>query len=32
MFDRLVWVRGQLSELVTALDPDAVSGQTARGW
>ncbi len=32
MFDQLVSVRGQLAELVTALDPDALSGQTARGW
>ncbi len=32
MFDRLVSVRGQLAELVTAVDPDALSGQTARGW
>jgi Domain of unknown function (DUF222) len=30
MYERLVWVRGQLAELVTAVDPDAVSGQTAR--
>jgi hypothetical protein len=30
MFDRLVRVRGQLKELVTAVDPDAVSGSTAR--
>jgi hypothetical protein len=32
MFERLVQVRGQLAELVTALDPDALTGQTARGW
>ena len=32
MFERLVSVRGQLAELVTALEPDALSGQTARGW
>jgi hypothetical protein len=32
MFDRLVSVRGQLTELVTGLDPDALSGVTARGW
>jgi Domain of unknown function (DUF222) len=30
MFERLVRVRGQLKELVTAVDPDAVSGDTAR--
>jgi hypothetical protein len=30
MFERLVRVRGQLAELVTAVDPDAVSGQSAR--
>jgi hypothetical protein len=30
MFDRLVEVRGQLAELVTAVDPDALSGQSAR--
>ncbi|HEY9350629.1 MAG TPA: hypothetical protein VIP75_08045, partial [Acidothermales bacterium] len=29
MFERLVQVRGQLAELVTALDPDALTGQTA---
>jgi hypothetical protein len=32
MFDRLVSVRGQLSELVSAIDPDALNGHTARGW
>jgi Domain of unknown function (DUF222) len=32
MFERLVQVRGQLTELVAAVDPDAISGQTARGW
>ena len=32
MFERLVRVRGQLAELVTAVDPDAVSGPTAREW
>jgi hypothetical protein len=30
MYERLVEVRGQLAELVTAVDPDAVSGSTAR--
>jgi DNA-binding FrmR family transcriptional regulator len=30
MFERLVRVRGQLKALVTAVDPDAVSGDTAR--
>jgi Domain of unknown function (DUF222) len=30
MYERLVGVRGQLAELVTAVDPDAVSGSTAR--
>jgi hypothetical protein len=32
MYERLVRVRGQLAELVTAVDPDAVSGPTARQW
>jgi Domain of unknown function (DUF222) len=32
MYERLVEVRGQLAELVTAVDPDAVSGSTARMW
>jgi hypothetical protein len=32
MFERLVQVRGQLAELVTAIDPDALSGETVRGW
>ena len=32
MYERLVEVRGQLAELVTAVDPDAVSGSTARTW
>jgi Domain of unknown function (DUF222) len=32
MFDQLVSMRGQLAELVSAVDPDALSGQTARGW
>ncbi|HZY29430.1 MAG TPA: DUF222 domain-containing protein, partial [Jiangellaceae bacterium] len=30
MFESVVRIRGQLSELVAALDPDAVSGPTAR--
>jgi hypothetical protein len=30
MYERLVGIRGQLAELVTAVDPDAVSGPTAR--
>jgi hypothetical protein len=30
MFESVVRLRGQLSELVSALDPDAVSGPTAR--
>ncbi len=30
MFERLVRIRGQLSELVTAVDPDAVGGRMAR--
>jgi Domain of unknown function (DUF222) len=30
MFESVVRIRGQLSELVAALDPDAVSGSTAR--
>jgi Domain of unknown function (DUF222) len=30
MFESVVRVRGQLSELVSAVDPDAVSGPTAR--
>jgi hypothetical protein len=30
MFESVVRVRGQLGELVSALDPDAVSGSTAR--
>jgi hypothetical protein len=30
MFESVVRVRGQLGELVTAVDPDAVSGDTAR--
>jgi hypothetical protein len=30
MFESVVRIRGQLSELVSALDPDAVSGPTAR--
>jgi Domain of unknown function (DUF222) len=30
MFERLVRIRGQLGELVTAVDPDAVSGRMAR--
>jgi hypothetical protein len=32
MYERLVEVREQLAELVTAVDPDAVSGSTARMW
>jgi Domain of unknown function (DUF222) len=32
MFDQVVSVRGQLAELVTGLEPDALSGQAARGW
>jgi len=30
MFEDLVRLRGQLTELVTAVDPDALSGRTAR--
>jgi Domain of unknown function (DUF222) len=30
MYEQVVRVRGQLAELVTAIDPDAVSGATAR--
>ena len=30
MYERLVRVRGQLGELVSAVDPDGVSGRTAR--
>lgn len=30
MFDEVVRIRGRLGELVTALDPDAVTGHTAR--
>jgi hypothetical protein len=32
MFDQLVSVRGRLAVLVTAMDPDTISGQTAHGW